>query len=715
MQINKQKQIYIIFVGLFLVLNVFNTYFLTTLLLNKYIAPFPHTFIGEMTAIIGNLAVLMIFVTLGNHIFKRTKYRMIYLTAITFILNFFIFAFGVFTLFFGTALSAEGLIIFNNPAEGFASSTVREIFHELFSYYRIVVFIPTFALLGVTIWSSIKKLNQLKLKPNIKQTITVVLAIAILGYVSSSVFIRNFRRDLPVKSTIASYALQNYGVYPYYLGELLGIDYEIDLEGILEIENENDLAEAYQVYNKNQESYVNFFDGKTYSNKLTRDQAVEDLYVDPSIADGNNLNGILEGRNLVLIHLESFNHFLLEFMEKEAEKGNNEVVEKAVTFFDHMFEQSFVFENIYNNVGMGVSSDGELSILTGLNVTGNETLYWKYSDMPYELHSLVDYFNQEGYYTEAIHGDQAEFYNRDVVYPEMYGFDAYYSIDDFLRDGSTIEGGYLYDMVNNLYHVSPWISDFELADHVSNLGRSLNQPYFLFPITMMGHTPYDFGPYEDDDLYPDYEDEVLGVTKRYINYSPYYADIIKRFFIADGNTDQTLDNTAYVFYSDHGSDLKSGDVSKIMDLHYSKLHERKLLQQIVSFIYVPSDDEYVDYGDYQLRKGLLTGTQPLVRSEIDIYRTIVELFNLDAEGDLYFGVNGLSTEPTFALENRLEDVVTDQYFYSMRDQRQVYPMSETVDQNVYDYVLRYKLLSDYLLSTKDMQGQIEGAIADVYR
>jgi phosphoglycerol transferase MdoB-like AlkP superfamily enzyme len=710
----KKRKAYLIFIALFFVLNIYNTYYVTTINLNRYIAPFQHTFLGEVNAFIGNFAVLFLVLIIGMAIFKTSKSRMIYLTSMTFLLNILIFLLGVFTLFFGTAFSAEALMIFNNPAEGFASSTVREIFHELFYYYRIVVFLPSFILLGLTIRYSIKKYNHVIFKYNLKTYLIGLLSVAILLFSSSTVFMYRFINTLPVTSTMSSFATQNYGVYPYYLGELFGIENTLDLESILEIETDEDLAEMYNAYNKNQDSYINYFDGQSYSNILTTSQTVDDLYIDSELSDSTTLNGMLENKNLILIHLESFNYFLIDFMAKEAAKGNSDVVEEAYTFLMNIFNESFVFNNIYNNVGMGVSSDAELAVLTGVNPTGNQTLYWDYNETPYELDSLVSYFNNEGYYTEAIHGDAAEFYNRDVIYEELYGFDGYYSIDDFVSDGSQLDTGYLYNMAQNLYHVSPWISDYELADHVYQLGSTLTDPFFLFPITMMGHTPYDFGPYEEDDLYPDYTSvangDIFGITDRYIKYAPYYSNIIQRFFIGDGNTDQTLDDTVYIFYSDHGSDLKNGDISTIFDTDLNLMQERQMLQQIVSFIYVPSSTTYVDYGDYQLRKGLLTGTQDLVRSEIDLYRTIIELFGLDAEGDIYFGVNGLSVEPTFALENRVEDVVLDNYVYSMRNTNQIYPSTQTVDDNVYDYILKYKLLSDYMLTQSDLQNQIKEAI-----
>lgn len=709
---------YQLYVGLFFILNIANTYFLTTQSLNKYIAPFKHHFFGEVNAFIGNFAVLLLIYLIGTMLFKSARKRMAYLITVTFILNIFIFLLGVFTLFFGTAFSKEAFVIFNNPAEGFAASTAREIFHELWFYYRILVFIPVFTLLSYYIYLSFKGFRHIVMKRHIKSYVINILVIALLWVSSAQIFIHTFNQDISVKSTLASYATQNYGVYPFYAANLLGYDYDIDLEEVLDIDNESDMAELYQTYNKNKDSYVNVFNQQTYTNRLTIDQAIDTLFVDESLSNNDNLHGILEGKNLVLVPIESLNYFLLEFMEKESLKSDSSILDDAVTFMNHIFEQSFVFENMYNNVGMGVSSDGEVSILTGLNPTGDETLYWSYNEKQYELDSLIKYFNEENYYTEAIHGDAAEFYNRDIIYPAMYGFDDYYAIDDFIRDGSNIEQGYLYDMANNLYHVSPWISDFELADYTYQKGSSLTEPYMLYPITMMGHTPYDFGPYEDAYLYPDYDasafGDIFGITNRYIHYGPYYLDTIKRFFIGDGNTDQTLDDTVYIFYSDHGSDLKSGDISTIMDMDYDLLNERQMLQHIVSFIYVPSNDEYVDYGDYRLRKGLLTGTQPLVRSENDLYRTIVELFNFDTEGDLYFGVHGLSDEPTFALDNRLLDVVLDEYFFSMRNIEQVYPSDQSVDQDVYDYILTYKLLSDYMLTTGDMQNQIKKAVSDIY-
>ena len=232
---------------------------------------------------------------------------------------------------------------------------------------------------------------------------------------------------------------------------------------------------------------------------------------------------------------------------------------------------------------MGVSSDGELAILTGLYPMGDRTLYWEYNQQAYQLDSLVNYFNEALYYSEAIHGDKEKFYNRDLIYPEMYGFNRFYSLEDFISDGYDVEKGYLYDKENELIHHSPWISDYHLADFTAVHGKqmmSTHQNVMLFPVTMMPHTPYEFDPNGlRYDVYPEISKKISRVTLNYMNYVDYVDDIIKRFFISETGVDQTLENSVYIFYSDHGSGIKNGDLNLILDREISVIETRKILQK----------------------------------------------------------------------------------------------------------------------------------------
>ena len=203
------------------------------------------------------------------------------------------------------------------------------------------------------------------------------------------------------------------------------------------------------------------------------------------------------------------------------------------------------------------------------------------------------------------------------------------------------------------------------------------------------------------------------MTLNYINYVDYVDDILKRFFISETGEDQTLENSVYIFYSDHGSGIKNGDLDLIMGREISVIETRQVLQKVPAWIYVPGES-FIDYGNFQMRKGLLTGRQEMVRSQVDIYRTIIELFDLPVGSDPYFGVHGMSKEMTFALDNRLMDVVTDDYFYSMRNPSHIYPLDKKVDEGVYNYILRFKQLSDIIISKGNMQQTIKEAMERVY-
>jgi len=698
-----QLKVYFLFTGIFFALNILNTYMLTIQGFNRYIAPFEHTLSGELNALIGNFVILFIFTLFAFVVFKRAKSRMLFMIVFSLFLNIFIFFMGIFNLYFGTAFSMSAATIFRNPAEGFAGGTILEMVLELFIYYRILVFLPTITLVILYFLTNREEMKIIKFTITVKRYLSGFFSAVILLFIAVFSYYKQFEAILPLNAVRSTFASQNLGVYPYYLGEFFGQPFDLDIEKFLEVGSENELATMYQEYNKNQESYVNDLDGNTYSNRLTMDQTVDELFIDSSISLGNDLQGILEGRNLVLVHLESFNYFLLQ----------NEYTHEEMPFIHQLMEQSLTFNNFYNNVGMGVSSDAELSVLTGLYPTGDRTLYWDYDHIDFELNSLVQYFNAEDYETRAIHGDHERFYNRDIIYPELMGFDDFYSIEDFIVDGYAVEDGYLFDTENNLVHHSPWISDYHLADQTVSVGRTLdaeNTKFMLFPVMMMAHTPFDYDPYGyREDVYPQYVDLINRITMKYINYARYYDETIKRFFVGDQNQDQTLDNSVYVFYSDHGSGLKNGDLDILMNQELSVMQSRQILQRVFAFIYVPGS-EFVNQGDYQIRKGLLTGEQNLVRSQVDLYRTIVELFNLPVGKDTYFGVHGLSVEPTFAMENRLMDVVLDDYIFSMRNPAKTFPEDQVVTSDIYDYIVRFKLLSDLMLSKGDMQKRVDEAV-----
>ncbi|HKL61226.1 MAG TPA: LTA synthase family protein, partial [Acholeplasma sp.] len=402
----------------------------------------------------------------------------------------------------------------------------------------------------------------------------------------------------------------------------------------------------YDIYNKNQAEYTNVF-GESYGNVLDISDA-SSVNIDPSLLNDSQLNGVFKDKNIMVIHLETFNHFLLD------EDG---------PYFDSSYfktlkallKESYVLDNFYTNVGLGNSSDAEFSVMTGLYPRGDTTVYWNYEKTPYEFKALPKLF--EGYYKASLHSDVSVFYNRQNVHEKMYEFDDYFYFDELeaYKDG-TKNGFYRFaDLIYRTDPKSPWVSDLALLDWTKQVATSKmngNQPYFLFPITMQPHTPYLYDPNIEN---PKFSEDVLDVeetTFKYVNYEVYYDSIFKKFI----EITKQLKDTVYIFYGDHGSLLPKKDVETLMGREMTQLEHKNEMAKTLAFIYAPDDTD-----TSSIKKGLMTGTQSLVRSQVDLYRTIVELYGLKTN-EYYYGVNALSNEHTYSIDTRTFDIMTDDYY-----------------------------------------------------
>ena len=157
--------------------------------------------------------------------------------------------------------------------------------------------------------------------------------------------------------------------------------------------------------------------------------------------------------------------------------------------------------------------------------------------------------------------------------------------------------------------------------------------YFLFPIMYQPHTPYLYDPYSDT---PQFTNDTLNIDQtslKFINYEQYTDEFYEKFF----EVAKTLKDTVYIFYGDHGSGVSKKDLEVILDRELSQLEYRTEMLKTTAFIYAPDDTDTTS----TIPRGLIKGRQPLVRSQVDLYRTIVELFGVTTN-QYYYGVNALS-------------------------------------------------------------------------
>ena len=124
----KEAKVSIVVVVLYYLLNIINTYFVTTAVLNRYLIAFKRSPMIELNSIIGNIAALTILLFIGLLVFKSKKTRLLYIVWITFGLNVGIFAVGIFTKYYSTMFSIYEMTLFYNPALDLAGSIFVEAF-----------------------------------------------------------------------------------------------------------------------------------------------------------------------------------------------------------------------------------------------------------------------------------------------------------------------------------------------------------------------------------------------------------------------------------------------------------------------------------------------------------------------------------------------------------------------------------------------------------
>ncbi len=410
-----------------------------------------------------------------------------------------------------------------------------------------------------------------------------------------------------------------------------------------------------------------FFNGRSVdNNKITQAQKeLEEYLNDEEAQELNNqfYKGVFEGKNLLLIQMESMNNFLIGL------KVNINGEEVEVTPFLNQLvlsQASAYFNNYYTTVGIGNTSDAEFAVLTGLYPTGYSYSVYEYLDgMNYE--TLPKLFKDKGYYCFSAHGNTGEFYMRNTLHLSAYGFDEHVDKEAFIEAGVYNPDGLVHD----------FISDRDFLDYslqvMKERSEELNQPIFNFSITVSAHMPYEMSfekePPESDKaqnmflekerLFPYGFKEIDEQYMSYLEHASYADYALSKAFEKLEEYD-LLKDTVVVLYGDHGcgidiynmfydnSDILSNDINPLLtksNLDQS-IEERQMLLEVPFIIYDGSEKTTFSKTPYTL-----------VRNHNCVLRTLANLFNLDNK--YAFGVDCLGDELYFSYNPRNMDILVD--------------------------------------------------------
>lgn len=259
-----------------------------------------------------------------------------------------------------------------------------------------------------------------------------------------------------------------------------------------------------------------------------------------------DLQGVLKGKNIIVVHFESLESFALdyEFEGKEITPNINKLMKNGISF-----------GNVKEQIQEGVSSDAELMFNTGLYPTQKGSAFMSYGE--HEYFALPKLLKNSGYETMAIHGDMAEFWNRDVVYPNI-GIDRY--IDEELFEDKRYSGLGILD--ESLFKQS-----------LIEIGRA-ESPYYAYVMTVTSHTPFTI---EEEHRYlgiPEGDNNDAGYLE-----SIHYTDYHLGKFYEELEKAGELENTAIVVFGDHEG---------VHKYHESELPDNE--KKVPFFVHIPGMD-----------------------------------------------------------------------------------------------------------------------------
>lgn len=369
-------------------------------------------------------------------------------------------------------------------------------------------------------------------------------------------------------------------------------------------------------------AFLGYSANQTYAANKERSKASEaDLkpveeYIQQHYAKPNpEYFGMAKGRNVIYIHLESFQQFLIDYKLKVDDK------EYEVTpFLNSLYhsKETFAFSNVFNQVKAGKTSDAETMIETGLFGLNQGSFMVNYGGTNTQQ-AAPFILSKNGYNSSAVfHGNAGSFWNRNTAY-KQWGYNYFFDASYFTKQNSS--NSFQYGL-NDKYM---------LKDSIKYLER-LQQPFYTKFITVSNHYPYTTSLSGDDLGFPlaKTQDETIN---GYFATANYLDSSIKAFF--DYLKESGLyKNSIIVLYGDHYgiSNSRNPALAPLLGKNSEtwSSYDNAMLQRVPYMVVVPGMD-----------KGGIIDTYG---GEIDMLPTLEHLLGIESNKFLQVGQDMLSPD-----------------------------------------------------------------------
>lgn len=341
-------------------------------------------------------------------------------------------------------------------------------------------------------------------------------------------------------------------------------------------------------------------------------------YVKPNSA----YTGVAKGKNVMVIHLESFQQFLIGYKWKGKEVTPN--LNKL-----YHAKNTLSFSNFYNQVGQGKTSDAEMMLENSLFGLQSGSAMSSYGTSN-TFESAPAILSQQGGYTTAVmHGGAGSFWNRNNAY-KQFGYEYFMPLSYYQNKPK--------------YYIGYGLKDKIFFSQSIKYIERLPQPFYLKLITVTNHYPYDLDKKNQSIAKTETGDETVDGYVQTAHYLDQAIGQLMRWLQKTG----LAKNTLLVFYGDHYG---------ISGNHHKASAE--LLNQ----------DEFTNFDNLKFQRvplmfhmrGLKGGVKKTYGGEIDVLPTLLNLLGIKNQKTIQFGHDLLSKKAPQIVAQRNGDFITPLY------------------------------------------------------
>ncbi|PTJ73105.1 glycerol phosphate lipoteichoic acid synthase [Staphylococcus hyicus] len=333
--------------------------------------------------------------------------------------------------------------------------------------------------------------------------------------------------------------------------------------------------------------------------------------------------GKAKGKNVIKIHLESFQTFLIN------KKINGHEVTPFLNKLSSGQEDFRYYPNFYHQTGQGKTSDAEFTMDNSLYGLPQGSAFSLKGDNTYQ--SLPAILKQKEHYTSNVmHGDYKTFWNRDQVY-RHFGVDKFYDAT-------------YYDMSpENLENLGLKDKEFfkESADYLDKEKR----PFYSHLITLTNHYPFTLSK-EDASIPPGNTGN--STVDGYIQTARYLDESVEAF-INDLKKRGLYDDSVIIMYGDHYG--------------ISENHNKAMSQLLGEPITPAKFNDLNKTGFWIKAPGVEPKVDPTYAGQVDVMPTLLHLMGIDTKNFIMLGTDMLSKDHKQLIPFRNGDFVTDKYKY----------------------------------------------------